>query len=189
MGIAEKGTPRKKGAPRQKILEWGRWLTLQGNGGAGRRSAGPRPQPGARIGPGTCPRAGKRPGPVSPQGQGVLGEEPAVPQGRAAREGGGAGAGRAGASTGRRARGAGGPAASRCPGQRPELVSGIWRREGTDCPSCTTETCGHKRQRTAAGRQGTGGRCRSVPPPSRARAYCQGRTGVAAVRLRPAARP
>ncbi len=163
MGIAEKGTPRK--APRQKILEWGRWLTLQGNGGAGRRSAGPRPQPGARLTRHMPPGRGK--GRVQcPQGQGVLGEEPAVPQGEQLGKGGGAGAGRAGASTGRRARGAGGPAASRCPGQRPELVSRIWRREGTDCPSCTTETCGHKRQRTAAGRRGTGGRCRSVLPPA-----------------------
>ena len=180
MGIAEKGRP-EKGAPGRRFWNGedgslSRGMVVQG-GGQQDHARSQEPDWTRHMPPGR-----EKAGSSVPQGQGVLGEEPAVPQGEQLGKGeeleqegqGHPQVDEPGAQAAQQ------PAAAQ--GKDQSWYQGYGGGKEQTAPAVPPKHAGIKRQRTAAGRRGTGGRCRSVLPPSRARAYCQGRTGVAAVR-------
>ena len=181
MGIAEKGTPRKRAPPGRRFWNGEDGSLSRGTAvqGGGEQDHARSQEPG--LDQAHAPGQGK--GRVQcPQGQGVLGEEPAVPQGeqlgkgedRQEQEG-------EGHPQVERARGAGGPAASRCPGRTPEGAPGSPGQAGPGSPSPSSRTGGHR-----AGRPGPAPPGRAEPPPpGRQRSgpgrTARGRAGVAAV--------
>ena len=171
MGIGRRGRPGK-GRPQAEDFGMGKMAHSPGEWWC--RAAVSRTTPAARSPDWTrhMPPGRKRPGPVSP-GTGGYWEKNRPFHRESSSEGGGAGAGRAGASTGRRARGAGGPAASRCQGKDQSWYQGYGGGKEQTAPAVPPKHAGIKdsgQQQDGEGLEDGAGQC--CPQPGQG--VCQG---------------